>query len=134
MPNQVTQPHIRSFGYVMLVISDRQKSIDFYTRLFQKNPDFAGPNWIQFTIGETIIGLHDPDHWSDPNDPLRAAGSGQKGVSFGFWVDNVNETMTYFQSMNIDIKHGPRTTGLGKTIYVADPDGHIIHVCQKNPS
>ncbi len=127
-------PLIDSFGYIMIVVSDRQRAIDFYSKLLQKQPDFAGPNWIQFTAGQTIIGLHDPDHWSDPNDPLRSAGPGQKGVSFGLWVNDLAQTMRYLTSVHIAPIHGPRTTGLGKLVYMSDPDGHIIQLCERTSS
>ncbi len=123
---------IHTFGYVMLIVQDMQRSVEFYQKLLQKKPDFTSPRWSQFAVGKVLIGLHAVDSWSDPNDHLRSFGSGQKGLSFGLYVDDINGFIEELSSQKISIAHGPRMTGLGNTIYLVDPDGYYIQLCQPN--
>ncbi len=120
------------FGYVMLVVAHMDKSIGFYKTLLEKEPDFVGPRWAQFSFGKILIGLHALDSWSDPDDPLRKFGVGQKGGSFGLYVDNVEKVFEELTKNSIPVVHGPRQTGLGKTIYITDPDGYYIQICERN--
>jgi len=122
---------ISAFGYSMIVVQNMQKSVEFYTKILQKQPEFSSPRWSQFRMNNFLLGIHAADSWSDPNDPLRAFGSGQKGISLGFWVDNIEEYLKYLAKIKIKVVHGPRTTGLGNTIYVIDPNGHYLQICQQ---
>lgn len=114
----------------MLIVGNMDVSVDFYKRLLNLEPEVKSPRWSQFNYNNFLIALHAEDSWSDPNDPLRAYGLGQKGESFGLFVKSMDELLKHFKKNKIKVSEGPKTTGLGKIIYVEDPDGYMIQFCE----
>ena len=120
-------------GYIMLVVDDMNKSVDFYKKLLNIDPDVSSPRWSQFSSEQVMLGLHASDSWSDPQDPLASIGSGPKGVTFGLLVDDLQRVIEALAVNGIKPAYGPRMTGIGNLFYINDPDGHFVQICQ-NPN
>lgn len=117
------------FGYVMLLVKQMERSVEFYKKLLGREPEIVSPRWSQFTVGGALIALHNADSWSDPNDPLRSFGAGQKGSSFAIYVEDIDEFIRALHK-DITIEYGPRMTGAGNLVYIRDPDGYVVQICQ----
>ncbi len=117
-------------GYVMLIVKDIKKSARFYKKLLSQKPDFIGVRWGQFTLSNSILGLKTVELWSDPKDPMRKVGIGQKGASFILSVDNLETMVSHLKKEKISIVYGPRVSGLGKILYVLDPDKYFVQICE----
>ena len=78
-------------GYVMVVVSDMKRSVEFYRDTLGIPLKFESPEWTEFITGTTTLALHGggvPQQHSGPPSGDKAAGS----ASIGFNVDDLDKT------------------------------------------
>lgn len=112
-------------GHVALTVSDLQRSVAWYRRLFDAEPvldEDTGPyHHVVWMLGGTLLGLHQHSHptSTEPADELRP---GLDHVAFGCadraalerWAERLDE---------LDIPHGPVVDApYGSGLSFRDPD------------
>ena len=116
--------------YTMVVVSDMQRSVEFYRDKLGIPLKFQSPDWTEFATGTTTLALHGGgvpgEHHS--GDPSKTAGA----CSIGFNVTDVDKTYEELQAKGIRFVMPPtQREGEGIKLAVAvDPDGLPISFAQ----
>ena len=120
----------RQIDYTMIVVSDMQRSVEFYRDKLGMPLKFESPDWTEFATGATTLALHGGGVPGPPTpgDPSKRAGA----CSIGFNVEDVDKTYAELQEKGIRFVMPPtRREGEGIKLAVAiDPDGLPISFAQ----
>jgi lactoylglutathione lyase len=111
--------------YLMVVVSDMRRSVEFYRDRLGLPLKFESPDWTEFQTGTTTLALHGG---GEPRP--RAAGAGEEkktagSCSFGFSVSDLSATYDALRSRGVSFAMPPRDReGEGIRLAIAlDPDG-----------
>ena len=121
----------KQIDYTMVVVSDMQRSVEFYRDKLGIPLKFQSPDWTEFATGTTTLALHGGgvagEHHS--GDPSKTDGG---ACSIGFNVDDVDKTYEELKAKGIRFVMPP-TQREGEGIKLAvglDPDGLPISFAQ----
>jgi lactoylglutathione lyase len=120
--------------YTMVVVSDMQRSVEFYRDKLGIPLKFQSPDWTEFQTGATTLALHGGGvvgTTPPAGDPTKHAGS----CSIGFNVNDVDKTYEELKVKGIRFVMPP-TQREGEGIKLAvglDPDGLPIAFAQTIP-
>ena len=81
----------KQIDYTMVIVSDMQRSVEFYRDKLGIPLKFQSPEWTEFATGATTLALHGGGVASThppSGDPSKTAGA----CSIGFNVDDVDKT------------------------------------------
>ena len=121
----------KQIDYTMVVVSDMERSVEFYRDKLGIPLKFQSPDWTEFATGATTLALHGggvPAQHQQSGDPSKAAGA----CSIGFNVDDVDKTYEELKAKGIKFVMPP-TQREGEGIKLAvglDPDGLPISFAQ----
>jgi lactoylglutathione lyase len=121
----------KQIDYTMVVVSDMQRSVEFYRDLLGIPLKFQSPDWTEFQTGATTLALHGGGVKASippAGDPTKQAGS----CSIGFNVEDVDKTYEELKAKGIHFVMPP-TQREGEGIKLAvglDPDGLPIAFAQ----
>ena len=121
----------KQIDYTMVVVSDMQRSVEFYRDKLGIPLKFQSPEWTEFATGATTLALHGggvPAAGPPSGDPSKTAGA----CSIGFNVDDVDKTYEELKAKQITFVMPPtQREGEGIKLAVAiDPDGLPISFAQ----
>ena len=121
----------KQIDYTMVVVSDMQRSVEFYRDKLGIPLKFQSPEWTEFATGATTLALHGggvPATQPPSGDPSKTAGA----CSIGFNVDDVDKTYEELKAKGITFVMPPtQREGEGIKLTVAiDPDGLPISFAQ----
>ena len=121
----------KQIDYTMIVVSDMQRSIEFYRDKLGIPLKFQSPDWTEFATGATTLALHGggvPSQGAPSGDPSKVAGA----CSIGFNVDDVDKTYEELKAKGIRFVMPPtQREGEGIKLAVAiDPDGLPVSFAQ----
>ena len=121
----------KQIDYTMIVVSDMQRSVEFYRDKLGIPLKFESPEWTEFATGTTTLALHGggvPASGPPQGDPSKQAGA----CSIGFNVADVEKTYAELQEKGIRFVMPPtQREGEGIKLAVAiDPDGLPISFAQ----
>lgn len=121
----------KQIDYTMVIVSDMQRSVEFYRDKLGIPLKFQSPDWTEFATGTTTFALHGggiPAAGPPSGDPSKTAGA----CSIGFNVDDVDKTYEELQAKGITFVMPPtQREGEGIRLAVAiDPDGLPISFAQ----
>ena len=117
--------------YTMVIVSDMNRSVEFYRDKLGIPLKFQSPDWTEFQTGTTTLALHGGGVKRD----LSAAGDQSKNAgtcSIGFNVDDVDKTYEELKAKGIFFVMPPTQRegeGIKLTVCV-DPDGLPISFAQ----
>lgn len=117
--------------YTMVIVSDMQRSVEFYRDKLGIPLKFQSPEWTEFATGATTLALHGGGVLAagpPSGDPSKTAGA----CSIGFKVDDVDKTYEELKAKGIRFVMAPtQREGEGIKLAVAiDPDGLPISFAQ----
>jgi lactoylglutathione lyase len=121
----------KQVDYTMVVVSDMNRSVEFYRDQLGIPLKFQSPDWTEFQTGTTTLALHGGGvvpATSPAADPTKQAGS----CSIGFNVADVDKTYEDLKAKGIRFVMPP-TQREGEGIKLAvciDPDGLPIAFAQ----
>jgi lactoylglutathione lyase len=125
----------RRLDYVILFVSDLERSIDFYRDVIGLDFKLKGDGYAEFATKGTKFALferaklpeligRDPD--SEPPSEPRA--------EVVFVVPDVDAEADHLSRAGAEILSGPVDRPWGhRTVHVADPDGHVVEFAQDIP-
>jgi len=121
----------KQLDYTMVIVSDMDRSVEFYRDRLGIPLKFQSPEWTEFATGATTLALHGGGVRSQnppAGDPSKIAGA----CSIGFNVDDVEKTYEELQAKGIRFVMPPtQREGEGIKLAVAlDPDGLPISFAQ----
>ena len=116
---------------IILYVADQQKSRDFYSKIFQKQPDLDVSGMTEFTLKNSLtLGLMPENGIAKillNKTPHPKTGNGIPRCELYIFTDNIEEAYTIAlkagakEISKIQDRDWNHTVG-----YLADPDGHII--------
>jgi lactoylglutathione lyase len=117
--------------YTMVIVSDMDRSVEFYRDKLGIPLKFQSPEWTEFQTGATTLALHGggvrQDH-APAGDPSKQAGT----CSIGFNVEDVDKTFAELKTKGVNFVMPPtQREGEGIKLAVAiDPDGLPVSFAQ----
>lgn len=119
----------KQLDYAMVIVSDMQRSIEFYRDRLGIPLKFQSPDWTEFLTGTTTLALHGGGVVQENRkDQSKYAGT----CSIGFNVEDVESTYQELQTKGVKFVMPP-TQREGEGIKLAvctDPDGLPISFAQ----
>ncbi len=117
----------RKLGAVILLVSDMNKSVQFYKEVLNIPLKKKSDEWTEFFNKETVLALH-------PAKNKEKVKSGQH-ILVGFSASDFDQTVRNLQDKKVIFFKNPREEGFGKHAIIEDPDGHLISIVKlkENP-
>jgi lactoylglutathione lyase len=115
-------------GTVILLVSDIDRSIKFYTEILGLPIKTKSADWVEFFNRETTLALH----------PIKKGRneSGHKEIKtgmatlVGFMVSDLDATAKILKENKVEFFKDPKNESFGKHAIVKDPDGHLISIAE----
>ena len=122
---------LKQLDYAMVMVSDMQRSVEFYRDTLGIALKFQSPDWTEFLTGTTTLALHGggvPQKHSGPPSEGRPAGV----CTIGFNVEDVDKTYEELKAKGVRFVMPPtKQEAEGIKLAVAlDPDGLTISLAQ----
>jgi lactoylglutathione lyase len=110
----------RKLGAVILLVSDMNKSIQFYRETLNLPLKKESDEWTEFFNKETVLALHPVKH----KEKLK---SGQH-ILIGFSASDFDNTVNKLKEKDVVFFKNPKEEGFGMHAIIEDPDGHLISI------
>ena len=110
----------RKLGAVILLVSDMNKSVQFYRETLNLPLKKESDEWTEFFNKETVLALHPARH----KENLK---SGQH-ILLGFSASDFDDTINKLKEKGVVFFKNPKEEGFGKHAIIEDPDGHLISI------
>ena len=114
--------------YVMVMVSNMKRSVNFYRDLLGLPLESESPEWAEFKTGKTVLALH------GGGKPTSHTGDATAGTaSIGFYVENLDEKFNELKRRGVVFSMLPsRREGEGIKLAVCiDPDGLPISIAEQ---
>jgi catechol 2,3-dioxygenase-like lactoylglutathione lyase family enzyme len=124
---------LNSVGAITLFVEDRQRSKEFYERVFEAPVVFEDENSAAFRFENTIINLLARPAAHELIEPATVGGPEAGARSqFTIGVEDANATVEQLRERGVELLNGPIDRAWGmRTAAFADPDGHVWEVAQQ---
>lgn len=125
-----------SFIETILYVKDQQKSTDFYTKIFRKNPDLNVPGMTEFQLAENFkLGLMPNNGIAkilQDHTPHPESGNGIPRCELYLYVDHLEDEFENALTNGAKLISTIENRDWGDRVcYFADPDGHIIAFAER---
>ncbi len=110
----------RKLGAVILLVSDMNRSVQFYRETLNLPLKKESDEWTEFFNKETVLALHPVKH----KESLK---SGQH-ILLGFSASDFDNTINKLKDKGVVFFKNPKEEGFGKHAIIEDPDGHLISI------
>lgn len=112
-----------NLGFVLLFVTNPQKSGLFYQELLDMKPIEESPTFVMFALKNGVmLGLWSK-YTAEPRVDVPAG-----ALEICFPTDNVDELYEDWGSKHVTIAQKPTDMDFGRTFVALDPDGHRIRV------
>jgi lactoylglutathione lyase len=118
--------------YVVLVVEDLDRAVDFYTRVLELRLGHRSGPYAQLDTGVTRIALFERAAMSSVlGRPLQPAHPDAPAFELGFKVDDCDAVYAALVQRGATEVVTPTDRAWGqRTAYVADPDGYLVELAQ----
>jgi predicted enzyme related to lactoylglutathione lyase len=114
----------RRIDAIILLVTDMNRSIDFYKDVLGLPLKSQFPDWAEFFIKGTKLALH------PINKKLKEKMHSKTGILIGFTVMDMDETSKTLEKKGVKFVKKPKEEGFGKHAIIEDPDGYMISLVQ----
>lgn len=115
----------RKVGAVILLVSNMEKSIKFYSDTLELPVKSRSKDWTEFFNNDTVLALHP----APEKKKMLKTGS---GTLVGFEVTDLDSTVKKLKEKRVKFFKRPKEEPFGKHAIVRDPDGHLISIAELN--
>ena len=115
----------RKGGAVILLVSNMEKSIKFYSETLELPIKTRSKDWTEFFNNDTVLALHP----APKKKTILKTGS---GTLVGFEVTDLDSTVKKLKERRVKFFKRPKEDPFGKHAIVQDPDGHLISIAEIN--
>lgn len=115
----------RKVGAVILLVSNMEKSIKFYSDTLELPVKSRSKDWTEFFNNDTVLALHP----APEKKKMLKTGS---GTLIGFEVTDLDSTVKKLKEKRVKFFKRPKEEPFGKHAIVQDPDGHLISIAELN--
>jgi len=116
--------------YVMIMVSDMGRSVQFYRDQLGIPLKFESPEWTEFDTGTTVLALH------GGGKPSTMSSEGNAGTaSIGFYVQDLERKFNELKGRGVAFTMPPTDRGEEgiKLAICLDPDGLPISIAERKP-
>lgn len=119
--------NIKDVAFFAYAVSDMKKARAFYEGVLGLRPNSqyngsSNPNWVEYDIGTTTLGIGcAPGMW-DPSP---------KGASAALEVDDFDQALAEVNAKSVPVVMGPHDFPTCRMVVVADPDGNRLTLHQR---
>lgn len=114
----------RKVGAVILLVSNMEKSIKFYSDTLELPVKSRSKDWTEFFNNDTVLALHPA-----PEKKKKMLKTGS-GTLVGFEVTDLESTVKKLEEKRVKFFKRPKEEPFGKHAIVQDPDGHLISIAE----
>jgi lactoylglutathione lyase len=115
----------RKVGAIILLVSNMEKSIKFYSETLELPIKTRSKDWTEFFNNDTVLALHP----APKKKTILRTGS---GTLVGFEVTDLDSTVKKLKERRVKFFKRPKEEPFGKHAIVQDPDGHLISIAEIN--
>jgi lactoylglutathione lyase len=115
----------RKVGAVILLVSNMEKSIKFYSDTLELPVKSRSKDWTEFFNNDTVLALH-------PAPEKKKTLKTGSGTLVGFEVTDLDSTVKKLREKRVKFFKRPKDEPFGKHAIVQDPDGHLISIAELN--
>lgn len=115
----------RKVGAVILLVSNMEKSIKFYSETLELPIKTRSKDWTEFFNNDSVLALHP----APKKKTILKTGS---GTLVGFEVTDLDSTVKKLKERRVKFFKRPKEEPFGKHAIVQDPDGHLISIAEIN--
>jgi lactoylglutathione lyase len=115
----------RKVGAVILLVSNMEKSIKFYSDILELPVRTRSKDWTEFFNSDTVLALH-------PAPKKKKTLKTGSGTLIGFEVTDIDSTVKKLKEKRVKFFKKPKEEPFGKHAIVQDPDGHLISIAEIN--
>jgi lactoylglutathione lyase len=112
----------RKVGAVILLVSNMEKSINFYSDTLGLPIKAKSKDWTEFFENDTVLALHP----ARKKSKLKTG----SGILVGFEVSDLGSTIRKLKEKKVKFFKRPKEEPFGKHAIVQDPDGHLISIAE----
>jgi lactoylglutathione lyase len=112
----------RKVGAVILLVSNMEKSVKFYSDALELPIKAKSKDWTEFFKNDTVLALHP----AKKKSKLKTG----SGMLVGFEVTDLNSTIKKLKEKRVRFFKKPKEEPFGKHAIVQDPDGHLISIAE----
>lgn len=112
----------RKVGAVILLVSNMEKSINFYSDTLGLPIKAKSKDWTEFFQNDTVLALHP----ARKKSKLKTG----SGILVGFEVSDLGSTIRKLKEKKVKFFKRPKEEPFGKHAIVQDPDGHLISIAE----
>jgi catechol 2,3-dioxygenase-like lactoylglutathione lyase family enzyme len=117
---------LSSVGIPVIMVSDIDKSTEFYRDILGFPVKVETPDWVEFELPEGGLALHAGAEPSPESSPRHAG-----RVSFSLQVEDLGATFESLREKGVEFIMGPTKQDFGASMAVfQDPDGVSWHLVQ----
>lgn len=113
----------RKVGAVILLVSNMEKSIRFYSDILELPVKSRAKDWTEFFKNDTVLALH-------PAPKKKRRLKTGSGTLVGFEVTDLETTVKKLKEKRVKFFKRPKEEPFGKHAIVQDPDGHLISIAE----
>ena len=113
----------RKVGAVILLVSNMDKSIKFYSDTLELPVKSRSKDWTEFFNNDTVLALHP----APEKKKMLKTGS---GTLVGFEVTDLGSTVKKLKEKRVKFFKRPKEEPFGKHAIIQDPDGHLISIAE----
>ncbi len=125
--NSSGRDSIENIDYVILLCDDVASMKKFYTEVMGFEVHVELPNWIDLTVGDSLLTLRKRGRpYDGPKNPEISA-----SVQLGFRVPvpAVDQCYEEIQAYDVEIIEAPRNKSWGhRTLMFKDPEGNVVEI------
>jgi lactoylglutathione lyase len=115
----------RKVGAVILLVSNMEKSIKFYSDILELPVKTRSKDWTEFFNNDTVLALH-------PVPKKKKTLKTGSGTLVGFELRDLDSTVKKLKEKRVKFFKRPKEEPFGKHAIIQDPDGHLISIAELN--
>jgi len=113
----------RKVGAIILLVSNMEKSIKFYSETLGLPIKTRSKDWTEFFNKDTVLALH-------PAPKKRSMPKIGSGTLVGFEVTDLDPTIKRLKEKRVKFFKKPKQQPFGKHAIIQDPDGHLLSIAE----
>lgn len=118
-------------GYVILYVSDLEKTKHFYGELLGLKLRNEFGTYIEYETGSTVLSMNTRESGREITTlPIPDGVRKEQTFELGFVTEDVQGAVEKLRAAGVPILLEPTEKPWGQVVaYAADPDGHYIEIC-----
>lgn len=113
-----------NFSSILLFSENPDKLVEFYSKIFEKDPEWSGGNFSGWMVGNSAFTI-------GPHDKVSGKSKNPERIMFNFESDDVKEEFDRVKGLGAGVVAEPYHPGEEPEMWIAtleDPDGNYFQI------